>query len=97
MDFVSRHFDFEKLSKTLVIAEVGVNHNGDPRIARQLVDAAVKAGVDIVKFQAFRSEKEISKFAAKTPYQEKSTSVQGNQLEMCKALELSGPVLKEMK
>lgn len=97
MNFETRNYDLREGDDTLVIAEVGVNHNGSPEIARRLVDEAVKAGVHIVKFQAFRSEKEISKFAVKTPYQEETTSAAGNQLEMCKALELSGPVLREMK
>jgi N-acetylneuraminate synthase len=97
MHFESREIDFSKPDQTIVIAEVGVNHNGDPRIAKQMVDAAIAADVDIIKFQAFKSEKEISKFAAKTPYQQETTTDQGNQLEMCKALELSGPALKQLK
>jgi len=97
MNFETRTYGLRDGDDTLVIAEVGVNHNGRPEIARRLVDEAAKAGAHIVKFQAFRSEKEISKFAVKTPYQEETTSASGNQLEMCKALELSGPVLREMK
>jgi N-acetylneuraminate synthase len=97
MNFESKDFTFKNSDETIVIAEVGVNHNGDPKIAKQMIDAAVRAGVHITKFQAFRSEKEISKYAMKAPYQKETTSSEGNQLEMCKALELSGPVLKEMK
>lgn len=97
MNFETRSYDLREGDDTLVIAEVGVNHNGSPDIARRLVDEAAKAGAHIVKFQAFRSEKEISRFAVKTPYQEETTTAEGNQLEMCKALELSGPVLREMK
>ena len=97
MHFESREYDFATLDRTLVIAEIGVNHNGSIEIARTLVDEAIAAGADIIKFQAFRSEKEISRFAAKTPYQRETTSDQGNQLEMCKALELSPSALHEMK
>lgn len=97
MNFESKDFHFREGDETLIIAEVGVNHNGDPEIAKQMVAAAAKAGAHIIKFQAFRSEKEISKYAIKTPYQEETTSSGGNQLEMCKALELSAPVLKDMK
>lgn len=97
MNFVYKDFDFSKADHTIVIAEIGVNHNGDVEIAKELVDAAVKAEVDLVKFQAFRAEKEISKYAVKAPYQQETTATGGNQLEMCKALELSGPVLKEIK
>jgi N,N'-diacetyllegionaminate synthase len=84
-----KEFSFLEMDPPVVIAEVGVNHNGDPGMARQLVDVAVECRVDIVKFQAFKSEKEISRYAKKAPYQLETTSDQGNQLEMCKALELS--------
>src|SRR5271167_4135425 len=97
MHFESREIDFSSVDRTPVVAEVGVNHNGDPKLAMRMVDAAIDADVDIIKFQAFKSEKEISKFAAKTPYQQETTSALGNQLEMCKALELSGPALRQLK
>lgn len=97
MRFESAEFDFTRPDATIVIAEVGVNHNGDPGLARRMVDVAREAGADVVKFQAFKSEKEISKYAAKAPYQEETTSSAGNQLDMCKALELSGAALRELK
>lgn len=97
MDFVSKHYDFAEGAPTVVIGEVGVNHNGDPAIARRLVDVALATGVHVVKFQAFKSEKEISRFAPKAPYQDETAPDAANQLELCKALELSGPVLVEMK
>jgi N-acetylneuraminate synthase len=97
MNFESRNFRFQDGDETIVIAEVGVNHNGDLAIARKLVDAAAAAGAHVVKFQAFRSEKEISRYAAKTPYQQETTTEQGTQLEMCKALELSASDLRDMK
>ena len=97
MRFETADFNFRRTDATVVIAEVGVNHNGDPRLARQLVDVAREAGADVVKFQAFRSEKEISRHAPKAPYQAETTSDAGGQLEMCKALELSGAALRELK
>ena len=97
MNFESRDFSFRDGDETVIIAEVGVNHNGDLAIARKLVDAAAEAGAHILKFQAFRSEKEISKYALKPPYQQEPTTEQGSQLEMCKALELSASDLREMK
>lgn len=97
MNFESKNYNFIDAKETVVIAEIGVNHNGDSKIAKQMINAAVKAKADIVKFQAFRSEKEISKFAVKAPYQEENQSDYANQLDMCKALELSSTTLKEMK
>lgn len=99
MNFQSKDYYFKEGEKTVIIAEIGVNHNGDLGIAKRMVDMAKKAGADIAKFSAFKSEKEISKFAAKAPYQEKNTSREEgeNQLEMCKKLELSESEFKEIK
>jgi len=97
MDFESAKFDFSRHDRTIVIAEVGVNHNGDPAIARKMIDVARAAGADIVKFQAFRSEKEISRYAGKAGYQIENTGDAGGQLELCKALELSAEALAELK
>ena len=74
----------------LIIAEAGVNHNGSMEIAKQLVDAAVEAGVDIIKFQTFKAEKLVSKTAKQAEYQKKNIG-DGNdsQYEMLKKLELS--------
>lgn len=74
----------------LIIAEAGVNHNGSMEIAKQLVDAAVEAGVDIIKFQTFKAEKLVSKTAKQAEYQKKNIGG-GNdsQYEMLKKLELS--------
>ena len=77
------------MSNTFLIAEIGCNHNGSPVLARQMIDAAVNAGVDAVKFQTFKSECLISRFADKAEYQKKTTGEAGNQLEMTKKLELS--------
>jgi N-acetylneuraminate synthase len=97
MNFESKDFSFRDVDQTVIIAELGVNHNGDVQTAKKMVDAAIKAGAHIIKFQAFRSEKEISRFAAKAPYQQETTSTKGTQLEMCQALELSASDLKELK
>lgn len=74
----------------LIIAEAGVNHNGSMKIAKQLVDAAVEASVDIIKFQTFKAEKLVSKTAKQAEYQ-KNNIGDGNdsQYEMLKTLELS--------
>lgn len=76
---------------TLIIAEAGVNHNGSLEIAKQLVDKAVEAGVDIIKFQTFKAEKLVSKSARQAEYQKKNigTKSDDSQLSMLKKLELS--------
>ena len=73
---------------TLVIAEAGVNHNGNVEMAKELIDVAAEAGADIVKFQTFKAEKVISKYAPKAEYQKKSTAESESQLDMVRRLEL---------
>lgn len=75
--------------KTLIIAEAGANHNGSLDLAYKLVDVAVEAKVDMVKFQTGKAEKVISKYAPKAEYQEKTTGKSESQLEMCKKLDLN--------
>ena len=78
------------IDRVLIIAEAGVNHNGSIEIAKQMVDKAVEAGVDIIKFQTFKSEKLVSKAARQAEYQQRNIGKQGEgQLEMLKKLELS--------
>lgn len=72
-----------------IIAEAGVNHNGDINLAKKLIDIAAESGVDAVKFQTFRTDKLVSKTASKADYQKKSTSKEESQHEMIKRLELS--------
>lgn len=74
---------------TLIIAEAGVNHNGSLSMAKQLIDVAVDAGADIVKFQTFKTEDVVTKSAPKAKYQQVNTNNAGSQYEMIKALELS--------
>lgn len=72
-----------------VIAEAGVNHNGDLDIAKQLVEVAVASGVDAVKFQTFKAEKVVSAAAPKADYQLQTTAEDEFQYAMLKKLELS--------
>ncbi|EMN01219.1 N-acetylneuraminate synthase [Leptospira noguchii str. 1993005606] len=76
--------------KTLIIAEAGVNHNGDLELARKLIDVAANAGADIVKFQTFKAERLVTKSAKKADYQNTTTdNAAESQYEMLKKLELS--------
>ena len=75
--------------RTLIIAEAGVNHNGDRHQAIDLVDAAARAGADVVKFQSFRANKLATAGAAKATYQQITTGTSESQLEMLRGLELS--------
>lgn len=75
-------------NRCFIIAEAGVNHNGDINIAKKLVDKAKEAGVDAIKFQTFRAENLVTKEAPKAEYQ-KETTGDGSQFEMLKKLALS--------
>lgn len=81
---------------TFIIAEAGVNHNGDMKIARQLVNIAAESGADAVKFQTFRAEAMVSPDARKADYQLQTTSANESQFEMLKQLELSVAMHREI-
>lgn len=72
-----------------IIAEAGVNHGGDLDLALKLIDVAVEAGADAVKFQSFRAEHLILDSVSKAPYQTKTTSASESQFDMLKRLEVS--------
>ena len=72
-----------------MIAEAGVNHNGDPALARALVDVAGAAGADAVKFQTFTVDRLLTRRAAKAEYQQRATGSEQSQYEMLARLELS--------
>ena len=78
------------MEKTIIIAEAGVNHNGDMNIAKQLIDAAAEAGADYVKFQTFIAEELVTKDAQKASYQKETVKDgEDTQFKMLKKLELS--------
>lgn len=74
--------------KTIIIAEAGVNHNGNYDLAVRMIDEAKRAGADYVKFQTAKPELVISTFAPKAEYQKETTGQAESQLEMCKAIHL---------
>ena len=77
------------MKRTLIIAEAGVNHNGDIAKAKALIDKGAEAGVDYVKFQTFKAGKLVTKHAKRAAYQDKNTQDNDSQYEMLKKLELS--------
>ena len=79
-----------------IIAEAGVNHNGLVSLAKQLIDVAVEAGADAVKFQTFKAENLVSKNTEKAEYQKRTTSVSESQFDMLKKLELDMETHKEL-
>ena len=77
------------MNKVYIIAEAGVNHNGKIDMAYQLIDVAIEAGADAIKFQTFKAEHSISKYAPKANYQYETTNKLESQYDMIKKLELS--------
>jgi N-acetylneuraminate synthase/N,N'-diacetyllegionaminate synthase len=79
-----------------IVAEIGVNHNGDIRLAKKLIDAAKDAGADAVKFQAFKTEKVVTKYAEKAKYQKETTGLSESQYDMIRRLELKDEEIREL-
>ncbi len=84
------------MSKVFIIAEAGVNHNGSVELAKQLIDVAVEARADAVKFQTFKAEHLVSKRAQKAAYQKETTDAQESQFDMIKKLELDMQTHEEL-
>lgn len=76
------------MQRTFIIAEAGVNHNGDIGIAKKMIDAASAAGADAVKFQTFKTERIVSINAPKAEYQIENTNIIESQYQMLKKLEI---------
>ena len=92
-----RMFEMGKeIRPVLVIAEAGVNHNGDINLAKKLIDSATDAGADVVKFQTFVAEKVVITTAAKADYQVLNTGSDDSQFDMLKKLELSPAMHEEL-
>lgn len=84
------------MKHVFVIAEAGVNHNGDIQLAKRLIDAAVEAGADAVKFQTFKTENIVCRTAQKAKYQLETTDKSETQFEMLKKLELTEQMHREL-
>lgn len=82
--------------RTLIIAEAGVNHNGDLNLARRLIDAAALAGADFVKFQTFNADRQVTRSAKKADYQAKVTDSNESQYKMLRRLELTEAMHHEL-
>ena len=83
-------------NKVFIIAEAGVNHNGSIELAYKLIDIAVEAGADAVKFQTFKAENLVTKSADKADYQKQTTDESESQFEMIKKLELDFDIHKKL-
>lgn len=82
--------------KTLIIAEAGVNHNGDIQLAKKLIDVAALAGADLVKFQTFSADRLVTESAIKADYQAQATDEIESQHEMLRKLELTESMHREL-
>lgn len=85
------------MKKVLIIAEAGVNHNGNIDIAKKLVDSAKESGADVVKFQTFKPEKIVTQNASKAKYQQENTHINESQKSMLSKLALSNDDFIELK
>ncbi len=83
------NYTIDSNSPVFIIAEAGVNHNGDINVAKQLIDTAVNAGANAVKFQAFKTENLILTNVEKAQYQKTTTGTSESQFEMLKKLEIT--------
>ena len=79
---------FSALQKCYLIAEIGVNHNGDMNLARKMIDEAIKSGADAVKFQTFKAKTLVTKGTPKVKYQQETTKISESHYEMIEKLEL---------
>lgn len=84
-------------NRCLIIAEAGVNHNGDVNLALKLCDAAKEAGADVVKFQTWKTEEIITQNVAQAEYQKENTGVHESQFDMLKKLELTHEEFQKVK
>ncbi len=85
------------MDKTFIIAEAGVNHNGDINLAYKLIDIAIDAGVDAVKFQTWKTENLLTKSVEKAEYQKELTGDDESQFDMIKKLELPFDDFRKLK
>jgi N,N'-diacetyllegionaminate synthase len=85
-----------KLNKVFIIAEAGVNHNGSILLAKKLIDVAVEAGADAIKFQTFKANNLVSKDTKKADYQKNNTNPDESHFEMIKKLELDEKAHKKL-
>lgn len=85
------------MKKTFIIAEAGVNHNGDINLAYELIDSAVEAKVDAIKFQTWKTENLITKNVEKAEYQKQTTKDNESQFDMIKKLELPFDDFRKLK
>jgi N,N'-diacetyllegionaminate synthase len=84
------------MTKTFIIAEAGVNHNGDMEIAKRMIDAAISFDADAIKFQTFHADKVVVRYAEKAKYQIETTDSSESQFDMLKKLELSEDQHREL-
>ena len=84
------------IKRTLIIAEAGVNHNGDLGLAKQLIDTAADAGADLVKFQTFNASRQVTQVAKKAEYQTQTTDSMESQHDMLQRLELTTAMHHEL-
>ena len=84
------------MNKIFIIAEAGVNHNGDIQTAKELIDVAAAAEADAVKFQTFKADTLVCRQAPKAAYQMETTSAEESQFDMLKKLELTPDMHREL-